>query len=244
MVQSHEHYRENLAPYAFDALESGDVSALEAHLRTCKTCPPELESYRQIGAGLLSALPPRTPPARLRWNLQKRLAAPAGIRRPWFQWSVGQFALGAALTVLIGLSIFSVVEVRAMNQQQADLERASYSAQTAIAMLAYPGTQSVTFDQNGVSGSLLVDKTRNLLAIFAWHLPPPPVGKTYEVWLIDSQGNRTSGGFLVPEASYPFVSDVIRAPSPLTGFTGIGVTTEPLGGSPAPTGPKLFGADF
>jgi anti-sigma-K factor RskA len=111
-------------------------------------------------------------------------------------------------------------------------------------MLAYPATQTIGFDQNGVTGSLLVDRQRDLLAVFAWHLPAAPAGKTYQVWLIDARGDRTSGGFLEPEADYPFVSAVIRSPAPLSGFTGFGVTTEPVGGSPAPTGSRVFGASF
>jgi hypothetical protein len=244
MVDRHNRFKDNLAAYALDSLDSAETGELEAHLRTCKTCPVELQDYRRVTEGLLSALPPFDPPAALRRNLQKRLMATGEASTPRFRWSFNQFAVAAALTVLIGLSIFSILQVRALQEQQAELERSSSTAQTALAMLAYPGTQSITFDQNGISGSMLVERTRNLVAVFAWHLPAAPNGKTYEVWLIDSQGKRTSAGFLVPDPDYPFVTAVIKAPAPLTGFTGLGVTTEPVGGSPGPTSPKIFGADF
>jgi len=89
-----------------------------------------------------------------------------------------------------------------------------------------------------------VDKSRSLLALFAWHLPPAPAGKTYQVWLIDSQGDRTSGGFVEPEINEAFVMTVIPSPQPLAGFKGLGVTIEPLGGSLKPTGPNVFRVDF
>jgi hypothetical protein len=148
------------------------------------------------------------------------------------------------MVLVLGLSVFSVLEAWSVRQAQSEQEDRTTAEQTAIAMLAYPGTQVTAFEQNGITGSLLVDKKRDLVAVFAWHLPPPPPGKTYQMWLIDPQGDRTSGGFLMPETSYPFVMAVINSPAPLTGFKGLGVTVEPLGGSPAPTGPKILGVDF
>jgi hypothetical protein len=152
--------------------------------------------------------------------------------------------IASALLLLIALNIVSVFEVYSIKRDQAELIGQYGSNQTAIAMLAYPSTQSIGFDQNGISGSLLVDKNRNLLAVFAWHLPPTPVGKTYQMWLIDPQGDRTSGGFIVADSDQPFVMAVIRSPQPLTAFVGLGVTLEPSGGSPKPTGPKILRVDF
>jgi anti-sigma-K factor RskA len=244
MAENHARFTELLPAYALDALDSGEIAALEAHLRTCKTCPRELEDYRGVSAGLLSALPPQAPPPALRRILQKRLMAETRPAGRWMKWSFGQVAMAGALALLICLNIVSIIQGRVLQQQQGELETESSSAQIAIAMLAYPTTQTITFDQSGISGSLLVDKKRDLLAIFAWHLTPAPAGKTYQVWLINSEGNRVSGGFLVPDPAYPFVTAVIKSPAALTGFTGFGVTTEPIGGSPAPTSPRIFGADF
>jgi anti-sigma-K factor RskA len=64
------------------------------------------------------------------------------------------------------------------------------------------------------------------------------------MWLIDSQGDRTSGGFLVPEMNRPFETAVISLSLPLTGFTGFGITLEPFGGSPKPTGPRILLVDL
>ena len=244
MVDRHTALKENLAAYALNALDAREVTALEAHLRTCKTCTADLAAYQRITHGLLVALPPQAPPATLKHQLRQRVAREARPAAPVSKWSFGRFALGAAFVLLIGLNLLSLLQVNSIRQAQAEQETRSTTAQTAIAMLAYPGTQVVTFDQNGVAGSVLVDKQRNLLAVFAWHLPPTPAAKAYQVWLIDPQGNRTSGGFLTPEEGYPFATTVIASPAPLTGFTSLGVTLEPQGGSPAPTGPRVFGVSF
>ena len=244
MASDHLVFQENVAAYALEALDSEDVAALEAHLRTCDSCQADLEAYRGVREGLLSALPPRAPGASVRGALQRRLAP--RLRRPirGMNWAVSSVTMTVALAALIGLNVLSIVEVRALRQRQIEQEARNVSAQTAMAMLAYPGTQAVEFDQNGVGGSLLVDRQRDLLAVFAWHLAPAQTGKTYQVWLIDAQGNRTSGGFLVSNPEYPYVTAVIKSPAPLAKYKGIGVTMEPSGGSPEPTGPKVFGAEF
>lgn len=244
MVDKHTALKENLSAYALGALDANDVPALEAHLRTCKSCTADLAAYRQITDGLLAALPPHSPPAGLKKRIQQRLAREAGSSSSRAMWSFGRIAFGAAFVLLLGLNALSLLQLNSIRQAQAEQDARSTTAQTAIAMLAYPGTQVVAFDQNGIAGSLLVDKQRNLLAVFAWHLPPTPSAKVYQLWLVDPQGNRTSGGFLVPETGYPFATTVIQSPAPLSGFTSLGVTVEPQGGSPEPTGPKVFGVSF
>ncbi len=146
--------------------------------------------------------------------------------------------------MLVGLNLLTVYQLYSLRREQAELINRGSSEQTAIAMLAYPSTKTLTFDQNGITGSLLVDKHRNLVALFAWNLATAPAGKTYQIWLIDPQGDRTSGGLLEIEPGYPFVMATIQSPQPLTNFVGLGVTVEPAGGSPKPTGPRVLRVDF
>lgn len=244
MTEAHQVHQENLAAYALDALDADEIAALESHLRTCDSCTSELADYQRVSTGLLAGLPARAPRPNVRRSLQRRLSGASSPRRPLFKWSFSQMAVTSALVLLIGLNIVSVFQVYSLKQEQAELSGNFYAEQTAIAMLAYPSTQSFAFNQDSISGSLLVDKQRNLLAIFAWNLPSPPAGKAYQMWLIDPQGDRTSGGFLTPDSDRPFVIAVIASQQPLTGFVGLGVTVEPVGGSPKPTGPRVLRVDF
>ena len=244
MDQNHLVFQDNLAAYALGALDAEEIPALESHLTTCETCRAELADYGRVGAGLLTALPVRAPRSAVRRSLQKQLSGDRATERPGFSWSLGRLAFAAILVGLVGLNVLTLFQVYSLKREQAELIDKQTSDQTSIAMLAYPTTKTVTFDENGVSGSLLVDKKRNLLAVFAWNLSEPPAGKTYQMWLIDPKGDRTSGGFLAPEPGYPFVTAVIRSTQPLSDFTGIGITLEPSGGSPKPTGPRVMHADF
>lgn len=244
MSDKHALANPKLAAYALEALDPAEVSGLEAHLRTCKICQADLAAYRRVSSGLLTAVPAHAPRPAVKLLLQKRLTHQTKPTRSGLHWSPWQLAFAGALALIMGLGIVSVLQLRSLVQDQAELNSRSDSQQLAIAMLAYPSTQTIGFSENGISGSLLVDKQRGLISVFAWHLPVPPAGKTYQMWLIDPQGHRSSGGFLVAESGYPFVIAVITSPSPLSNLKGLGVTVEPVGGSPAPTGPRIFGVDF
>ncbi len=132
-----------------------------------------LHSSELWASGCSASAPPS---AAVRRTLQKRLAEHAPRTRPQFNWSFGRLALGAALAALVGLNLLTVSQVYSLRREQAELLEQRTSEQTAIAMLAYPTTKTLAFEQNGISGSVLVDKQRNLLAVFAWNLyPRPPV---------------------------------------------------------------------
>jgi anti-sigma-K factor RskA len=244
MNEKHNALQDDLPAYALGALDPEEAAALEAHLQTCESCRAALADYQRVGSGLLAALPPRAPRPAVRRNLQKQLVGQTPGRRSGFSWSLGQLVFAGLLAALVGLNVFTVYQVYSLKREQAELIDRHTSEQTALAMLAYPTTKALAFDENGVSGSVLVDKQRNLVAVFAWNLAVPPAGKTYQMWLIDPKGDRTSGGFLAPDADYPFVVSVVHAPQPLGDFTGFGVTLEPRGGSPKPTGPRILHVDF
>jgi len=244
METPHSVFQESLAAYALEALDPQEVGPLEAHLQTCDSCTSELAAFKEISAGLLQAAPARKPPASIRRSLQDELLERSRARsRTWnLPWIAGP-AVAAVLLMLV-VSLASLAQVRSLQAQQAEIEQQNRSTQTFVAMLAYPNTHSTQFNQGGVSGSLLIDQDRGLVGLFVWQLPPAEAGKTYQIWLIDGQGQRTSGGFLEPEAGYSFVTAVIHPAGSLTTYKSLGVTAEPSGGSPAPTGPKLFGVDF
>ncbi len=241
-------YREDIAAYALGALDADDIPALEQHLETCMECQAELEQYRAVSDGMLQALPPQLPPSGIRRRLQARLetesAAAQKDKRP--ARSFGQVAWGAAFALLLALNLFTASRLLTLERQQRELASRLEREQTAVAMLAYPSTQTfaVSGDIQGVAGSLLADPERRMAVLFVWNLPVLEAGQTYQVWLIDAQGNRTSGGLFVPSAGETYTNAPIRSPEPLSRYTGIGVTVEPAGGSPGPTGARVLKVDF
>ena len=240
----HSPYHENISAYALDALDVEDIPALEAHLQTCASCRNELAGYRAVGKSLLTALPPQQPPAALRQRLQNRLPKSKKVQRPRLAWSFPQIAFGLALVFLLGLNLISLRQSQILQLQQTQLIHQIQNDQMALAMLSYPNVQSLPINGENVSGTLLLDKTRNTAVLIAWNLPSLTDQQTYQIWLVDPQGNRVSAGLFRPQSDHPYTTEAIASNFDYSNFSGIGVTVEPAGGSDGPTGPRVFKVDF
>jgi anti-sigma-K factor RskA len=243
----HSFLRENIPAYAVGALDAEEAAALDAHLKTCKACQAELAAYRLLSDDLLAATPPQEPSAALRKRLQSQLpsARPAERKeRPRFVWSFNQLAMGLALLLLFAINAFSFVQMRALQGQQSNLLHQLQNSQAAVAMLSYPGTQSLPIHEGNIGGTVLVDKDRNSVALIVWNLPQLNTQQTYQIWLIEPSGHRVSAGLFRPQAGVPYTTQPVFSNQNLSNFVGIGVTVEPAGGSDQPTGPRVFKVDF
>lgn len=244
-------YQENLAAYALGALDADMVSILESHLEDCQNCQSELADYRSLTMGLLQAIPPKKPSPGLRRKLVARLPShrsrtPNLLTNMFDQFSLGQFAAVAVVVILLGLNIFSSLQIRDLHRQQSALSERLSTGQAAIAMLAYPDTEAleVNADIQNLTGSMLVDRDMDTAVLVLWDLPQVEASQTYQIWLIDAGGNRTSGGLFIPTGEQDYTTATIDSPLPIGQFVGLGVTIEPGGGSEGPTGPRVLSVDF
>ena len=240
----HMLFRENIPAYALGALDASDSAALAAHLKSCASCRDELVAYRALSDGLLMAIPPQAPPAALRKNLKTKLPSARKASNGIWAWSFGQLALAIGFAALLLLNIFTLLQMQALQHQQARLSNQLQSEQTAMALLSYPDTQTLLITSQGVTGTVLLAKDRNTAVIILWNLPPIADNQTYQIWLVAPNGDRTSAGLFHPETDQPFTSVPVFSKQALSGFKGIGATLEPLGGSNRPTGLRLFNVDF
>jgi len=238
-------FRDLLPAYALEALDPDEIRAVEAHLRTCLDCRACLEEYRAVSEGLLFALPPVAPPPRVRAHLIAQIAA---SKKPatsaWRTWPIWQLAGGLALAVLLVLNISTIAQLEGLQRQQITLTRQLQASQTALALVAYPEGLKLNVTGQGAAGTLILNPELKSGVLFAWGLATLDEAHTYQVWLIQPDGHRVSGGLFRPEPGLPFVSVVIPSSRPFSDFTGLGVTIEPAGGSPAPTGMRVLGTSF
>lgn len=244
-------HRDNLAAYALGALDAEDIHALEAHLADCQECRSELADYQAVESALLQAIPPQMPPQALRRKLIARLPMQASRTAGPFtnvfrRFSIWQVASTLAVLFLLGLNIFSNLQIRELRQDQDELAELLRQDQTAIAMLSYPSTQAlpVQAEVDNVAGSMLMDRDKRVAVLVLWNLPQVETGQTYQIWLIDAAGQRTSGGLFTPADERGYTTAILRSPRPLGEFVGVGVTVEPEGGSPGPTGARVLGVDL
>jgi anti-sigma-K factor RskA len=243
----HSLLRENIPAYSLGTLDAQEIRALEAHLQTCAACRTELSRYRAISDNLLMAIPPRAPSAALRKRLQNQLPSaqtPQKVARPRLAWSFGSLAMGAAVILLLVVNLFSFLQMREIQDQQASLLQQLRSNQFALSMLAYPSTQAFPISEQNLSGSVLLDRERNTVALVMWHLPELSEDETYQAWLIGYDGSRVSAGVFRPQPDVSYTTQPIYAKQDLSSFAGVGVTVEPAGGSEQPTGPRMFAVDF
>jgi anti-sigma-K factor RskA len=240
-------FRENLAAYALGTLDAEEIPELESHLRNCQDCQLELASFQSVAGGLLGAILPKIPPEDLRRNLTAHLPS-AKERKPGFIARIlnpiyaRQAAVAAVMCILLLVNLILSLQIRELQKSHAALAEKLARGQTAVAMLAYPDTQKLNIqaDVENLAGTLLVDTDMKMAVLFLWNLPELPKSQIYQVWLIDENGQRISGGLFNADGERGYTTAIIRSSVPIGSFSGIGVTIEPEGGSDGPTGPRVL----
>ncbi len=225
------HFLELIPGYALDALDEDDMMMVAEHLARCETCQAELRAYQAVADQLALAAAQAQPGPQVKEGLMKRVQegakpaakpAPAG-RRGW----LGRFNWPA----FAGALIMGVV----LLATGAWLWQSTHPAQPALRVINFASTEYAP----GATGVLVMSDSGEYGTLVVDHLPDLPVNQQYQLWLIQD-GKRTSGGvFSVSDGGYASLG--IAAPQPLIQYSSFGITVEPQGGSPGPTGKKVLG---
>jgi anti-sigma-K factor RskA len=216
--------------YAVDALDDLERSRFEQHLAACAECRAEVASLRET-ATLLAEAQTETPPPSLRDGVligisQIRPLAPLqpdrsaqadtpGVRRR----SLPQLLAAAAAVVLLAAG---AVLWHPWHHDHITL---------ADRILHAPDAVRVSEKVPGTTGELVLVRSASLgrAVMLGEHVPEPPAGKTYQLWL------QQPGQPMVPAG---LMSDPTR-PAVLTGDAGtataVAVSVEPAGGSAQPS---------
>lgn len=120
-------------------------------------------------------------------------------------------------------------------QIQTEQDRLTFVSNiTPNRIVLLPGTEAAPDAQ----GQFYVgDNNQGLLALTG--LSPLSNQETYQLWLIPSNGAPVSAGLVIADAT-PTAWQPITIPDPDLDFTAVGLSIEPAGGSPAPTGPIVL----
>ncbi|MFP5229723.1 MAG: anti-sigma factor domain-containing protein [Acidobacteriota bacterium] len=247
--------------YALGALDGEEKQALEAHLRSCAECAREVEAARQQIALLGLAAAEAAPPARVKESLLRRVHAerrvptppvvPDHERRRGFGFGWLTPAFGVATLVFAALAgMFWMRDARdlerihALEGQLAQVQTRSQemarASETTDKLLGMPGTKRVALmpmpGMGNGRGGVLYNAKMGMVACAGW-LPPPPSGKSYQLWLVPMEGK--------PMPLHVFSSGEWDKPMAMQIAPGMeaktfAVTEEPAGGMPWPTGPKVL----
>ncbi len=246
---------EELVPaYALGALGVSERARLEKHLRDCPELRDQISAYETVAAQLAYVATPVEPRPALKYHT---LAAVSPKPRRAFaslNW-IGGFVrapafAALALVLAIGLGLWNISVQNQLIQQMAQDQK--LLAQLArerdlVSVMAYGQGQPRELQGTEIasrSSGRLYGKADQMTFVLAVHnLPKLEPGKVYQVWLVSPNGDRTSGGtFTLDESAYGWL--IIRPPKSLSEYTSIGITVEPDGGSPRPTGPRVMGTSL
>ncbi len=244
-----EHIVDLIPGYALGCLDDDELMLVARHLPRCAACRAELDSYWKTVDRLAFAVPERIPSADLKEKIMRRAgartdtpsspqpeAAPSGgfgaALRAFFARPL-TWAAAAALLLIAVLGIRNM----ALQQQVGDLE-AEIVRRGDMRVIHLDGTEYAPETR----GYLMVFSEENYGTLVVERAPELPEGYQYQLWLV-RDGERTSGGvFSVDYHGYGVLE--ISSDHPLESFVSFGVTVEPEGGSPGPTGDRVLGGSL
>jgi anti-sigma-K factor RskA len=223
------------AAYALDSLTDVERRRFETHLGECDTCADEVEGMRETVTRLATAAaedPPDTLRERVLGEAARTRQVPPRVRRPRRVHRLGWVLSAACLVLAV---VLGAAALRAQRQK----ENVDALNRGIAAVMAAPDARTVTAAvRPSGSGTVVVSRSLGKAVIVMSGLPRLSSAKTYELWFMGPRAPRPAGTMRPPARGNP--TPVLAA-----GFgdaTRIGITVEPAGGSPQPTGPPVFTA--
>lgn len=264
MTNAHTSRHDELLPaYAFGALEGNDLHQLEAHLATgCPACRRQL-ALLQGGLEALEASIPRIEPStKTREQLLRRAddekrgrrmptprwlalsaAALLGVLVIWAVWAgVRQARLGREVESLRAERDLLELQVESLGRELGLAHAEAQRMAATLTILSTPGSRTIRLagldPAPGAIGETFIEPRHGRAVFWAFHLPAPAPGKTYQLWWIGSAGPVSAGTFDVDAQGQGRVEiDRVDRPEEIQAWA---VTIEPAGGVPQPTGAMVL----
>jgi anti-sigma-K factor RskA len=218
-VTEHREIADLLPGFALGSLDIEDERGVREHLAGCTLCRRELASLRRIVGELAAALPPSPPPPELEARIMSALHRARPRSRP------------RRLPILASAALAMIAALGAGNIVQWQRSRVAVSPRGAQALV------TLTMEGRGSSeaafGTVVLDPEDNEGVVAVRGLPALGPSRAYQLWLIKSS-RRASGGLFSVDA-HGYGSLILDVPPGLKDFDSFLVTTEPMGGSAAPT---------
>lgn len=265
---THDEIRTSIDAWALGALPEAEARRVEAHLAECPDCQAEAGMAGAVAVGLARSVPDHRPSPAVRAALLARAEAdrrpaaplPFVVREgPSITARAGWLAAAAALLLSAfltwdGLRLrdhvatlsSELAEARALvaasDLRIASLQNAAERGTSAMAVLTAPDMARIDLagqpDAPDARARAFWSRERGMV-FSASKLPPPPPGKTYQVWVLTSDPAPLSAGLIEPDPQ-GHVDVVFATPPDIAQPVAVAVTLEPAGGVPAPTGAKYL----
>lgn len=237
MIDQHDRFRQDLAAYALGSLDPDDAAALERHLETCAECRAILDDYRQAAFVMPLALEITPPPPGAGDRLLARARAAGSPAEPQERQPVtGRFGTTEWMLLAAASLVLALILGGWLAWLQFDDEGDGAPGPTAGGrVVALDGSENAP----KASGHLVVPPEGSWATLVATNLPAVDEGHAYQFWFVAPGGERVSGGVFRPDQEGGAVFEV-DMPENVWTYERIGVTEEPAGGSPGPTGTNVL----
>ena len=250
-MSAHDQFADDLALLALEALQGDERVTLEKHLEGCSSCRSELERLRGDMALLALSASGPAPPRRSRERLLKAIAKEpraqkiGAARRS--SWTLLPWLAAAGLLLVAGFfwqqSDRLAQRVARLQdesaQQQAQLERAREVVSTLTSTDALRVTLVAAQAPPQPQGKAIYVRERSSLIFLASNMPALPPQRSYELWLIPTNGAPIPAGMFKPDARGS--ATVVEPPLPGgVEAKAFAITVEPEQGSSAPTMPIVM----
>jgi anti-sigma-K factor RskA len=233
--------RDQYELYALGALEAEERYELDAHLRKQDDpCVEGVRRARERMASLALIAPESHPPARLRARVMSLAGAPARSWRWTAVWAVTAACLAVA-AVWLGLSRREQTRILAELRQETQTKSLELAHLTeAFALMNDPAARLLVFGESKPKprGRVFVNPKQGVL-LLASNLPPAPLGKIYEMWIIPKAGQPAPAGLFQSE-SHGTAMYLRKGAVDMASAGAIAVTLEPEAGSQAPTSTPII----
>ena len=157
---------------------------------------------------------------------------------PWWQRLVSLFQRTAPAWGIASLALITLLVASNVWWWQRTEHHGPMTTTGGMRIIALAGTEAAP----DATGTLVISDDGEHGALVVDGLPLLSTGLQYQLWLI-RDGQRTSGGvYSVDAEGYGVLW--IDAPEPLASYAAFGITVEPTGGSPGPSGEKVLGGSL
>lgn len=234
--------------YALEALPADECTSVVLHVTECARCAAELADYFAVTETLAENVPIVEAPPELEKRIRAAMALQAETMPRSSRWpglGLWRWVPGAAIVTLAVLVLLLGGLALRLNRELAQTRTEMVRLTEALVAQDTPPIRIVGEPDQAPAarGRFIYTEHSREGVLVVQGLPAPPDDRVYQLWLVRKDGGRDSGGLFRPDARGQAWL-MVQAPRPWSEYQAMGVTVEPAGGSPGPTGPRALRSDL
>jgi hypothetical protein len=243
-----------LPAYSIGATDEEETRLVEALLPLCPEVAAELPEYLALSGAILETVVPAMPPAALHDKLMALTAntaapdtlvtsKPPKTNNNIITLNLFWISTAAAVFVLFVVSnVYWATVTSQIREEQEAMRTEIQGLDELVTILSRGNVELVSLNAEQGNVNVFWNADQRVVFLAAEGLPALPETETYQLWLIDGQNRLSAGTFDVDAQGQGTL--VFSPPQAFHDYDRIGITNEPAGGSAAPTGNGVAGAEI